>query len=88
MLTAGQYLVAVQSGPGVLPSPGAPSQPIGPPPKGALLKPVITEPLFACQTSIQFADMFPSADVFTQQPPIDGSTTAPAGPILVGAMAL
>lgn len=77
-LTAGQYLVAVQSGPGVLPSPGAPSQPIGPPPK-ELLKPVITEPLFACQTSIQFADMFPSADVFTQQPPIDGSTTAPAG---------
>ncbi len=76
-LVAGNKLVAVQSAPGFASSPAVTSQPLAPAPD-SLLPPVITEPMVACQTSIQFKNMFPSADVVTTQSGIDGFSTAPS----------
>jgi hypothetical protein len=78
-LTAGQHLSAVQSASGFKSSQPTRSQPLASAPNH-LPPPVITPPLVACQTSIQFVGMYPSADVVTQQfsPAIDGFTTAPS----------
>ena len=77
-LAAKDILVAVQSASGFTSSPPIPSQPLAPAP-ASLPAPVITPPLVACQTSIHFVGMFPSADVVTDQLGIDGFTTVPAG---------
>jgi hypothetical protein len=76
-LTAKEVLVAVQSAAGFISSASVPSQPIAPAP-GSLPPPVLLPPLIACQTSIQFQNMFPSADAVITQTGFSGFTTAPS----------